>query len=126
MKKVIIAIVIIVIFITAGILEQVLLNKYFSKLEDMAEFVRSLVEQKDFEAAHEKTLEMQKSWSKMKHIVEAVISHNETKEVTMRSAELEGYIAANDDKSAIATASIMADYCANLKHILGFSWDTIL
>ena len=126
MKKIIIAIIIFVVFITAGVLEQVFLHKYFYSLRDKTTEVRVLVESKDFETAHEKTVEMQKSWSSKKHFIEAIISHNETKEITMRLAELEGYISASDDKSAIATASIMADYCENLTHILGFCWDTIL
>ena len=126
MKRVVIAIVILVLIVTAGVLEQVFLRKYFFSLKDKTNEVRALVEEKDFEKAHEKTVEMQESWSDKKHFVEAVISHNETKEITMRLAELEGYIQASDDKSAIATASIMADYCENLTHILGFCWDTVL
>lgn len=126
MKRIIIAIIILVTFITAGVLEQVFLHNYFTELEGIADDIRALVEEKRFDEAHDKTLELQNSWSEKKHIIEAVISHNETKEVTSRIAELEGYISAKDDKSAIATAAIMGDYCNNLIHILGFSWDTIL
>lgn len=126
MKKIIIAISVLVIFITAGILEQIFIKKLFVKFGEEAEEIRALVENKNFALAHDKTLELQKSWEEKKHIVEAIISHNETKEITLRLAELEGYISAEDEKSAIATAAIAKDYCDNLIHILGFCWDTVL
>ncbi len=125
MKKIIIALVIIVIFITIGVLEQVYLDKLFKDVQDQTEKIRDLCEEKNFTLAHQTTTEMKEKWHKNKHFLETIISHNETKEITMRIAELEGYISASDDKSAIATASILSDYCHNLKEILAFSYSTI-
>lgn len=125
MKRVVIAIVIMVVFIAAGIGEQIYIKKLFKGFEDKAEEIRVLIEEENFELAHQKTVEMQEKWHDQKYICEAIISHNETKEITMRIAELEGYIAASDDKSAIATASIMSDYCHNLREILAFSLSTV-
>lgn len=126
MKKVIVALVIIVFFITIGVLEQVFLNKLFNDLQEYTEEIRVLCEEKNFELAHQKTIEMKERWHKRKHFIETIISHNETKEITMRIAELEGYISASDDKSAIATSAILSDYCHNLLEILAFSYSTIL
>lgn len=126
MKKVIIAVAIIVFFITIGVLEQVFLKKLFNEVQEYTEEVRVLCEEKNFEFAHQKTIDMKEKWHKKKHFIETIISHNETKEITLRIAELEGYISASDDKSAIATAAILSDYCHNLLEILAFSYSTIL
>lgn len=126
MKKVIFAIIVFLILIGLGVFEQVYLRNVFDNISTAAEEIRSLVEDKDFDNAHEKALEIQEYWEKQKHITEAIISHNETKEITMRLAEIEGYISAHDDKSSIATTAITIEVCDNLKHILGFCWDTVL
>lgn len=125
MKKVIVALAIIIFFITIGVLEQVFINKLFTDIQEQTEEIRVLCEEKNFTPAKQKTLEMKNMWHKKKHFMETIISHNETKEITMRIAELEGYISASDDKSAIATSAILADYCHNLLEILAFSYSTI-
>ena len=126
MKKTIFAIIVLLLFIGAGIGEQVYLNKVFDKIYDISEKTRDLVEQGEMEKALETAKEAREYWNDQKHFAEAIISHNETREISMRLSELEGYISAEDDKSAIATAAILADACKNLEHILGFKLDTIL
>lgn len=126
MKKVIFAIIVFLVLIGLGVFEQVYLRRVFDNISHSALEIRSLVEDKSFDIAHEKAVELEEYWEKQKHITEALISHNETKEITMRLAEIEGYISAHDDKSAIATTAITAEVCDNLKHILGFCWDTVM
>lgn len=126
MKKVIFAIIVFLVLIGLGVFEQVYLRRVFDNISNSALEIRSLVADKNFDLAHEKAVELKEYWEKQKHITEALISHNETKEITMRLAEIEGYISAHDDKSAIATTAITAEVCDNLKHILGFCWDTVM
>ena len=125
MKKTLFALAIILIIIGAGVGEQVYLHRLFAELHQKTVSIAETVQAEDMEGAHEETLELQTWWNKRKHLLESIVSHNETKEVTLRIAELEGYIAIDDQKSSYATAQIMVELSTNLPHLLGFSWDTI-
>ena len=125
MKKTIFAIIVLLLFIGLGIGEQFFVRATFDRIYEGVLEIRTLIEEDKLEEAHEKAMALQQSWSEKKHFAEAIISHNETKEITSRLSELEGYLAAKDDKSAIATAAITADLCKNLEHILAFTADTV-
>ena len=126
MKKTIFAIAVLLLFIGLGIGEQIYLNKLLTTIFNDVVEIRELVENKDLDEALEKSKDVRAYWEDKQRLTEAIISHNETKELSSRLSELEGYLAAKDDKSAIATAAITVDLCNNLKHILGFKWDTVL
>ena len=125
MKKTIFALAIILVIIGAGVGEQVYLHHLFDDLHQKSLSIAERVEVEDMVGAHEETVQLQEWWNKRKHLLESIVSHNETKEVTLRIAELEGYIAIDDQKSSYATAQIMVELSTNLPHLLGFSWDTI-
>ena len=125
MKKGIFAIVVILIIIGLGVGEQIYLRHLFDDLYEKTLAISQSLEEKDMQAASEQTLELKDWWNARKHLLESIVSHNETKEVTLRIAELEGYIEADDDKSAYATARIIVEMSTNLPHLLGFSWDTV-
>lgn len=126
MKKTIFAIVVLLLFIGLGIGEQIYINKLFDHIYDKANETYESLQEKNLDAALDTCREAQETWEKHKHYLEAIISHNETREVSVRLSELEGYILAKDDKSAIATARLTAEICKNLEHVLAFKWDTIL
>ena len=125
MKRTAFAVIIILVMLSAGIAEQVLLHRLFDDLHTRAETIALTVAEDDLPLALRQTQELQDWWEKRKHGLEAIVSHNETKEVTLRVAELKGYIAIGDRKSAYATAAILIETSTNLPHLLGFSWDTI-
>ncbi|NCA68417.1 MAG: DUF4363 family protein, partial [Clostridia bacterium] len=125
MKRTIFALIVLVCIITIGILEQVYLRKSFNEIKGQAEAIQQLIES-DPEEAHAKALHLKEWWTKKKRFAEAVVSHNETREMTLLVSELEGYTKANDQKSSIAVVNMLIEMCDNYKHILGFSWDTIL
>ena len=125
MKRTVFAVIIILVMLAAGVGEQVYLHRLFAELHQKTVTIAETVQADDMEGAHEETLELQAWWNKRKHLLESIVSHNETKEVTLRIAELKGYIAIEDKKSAYATAAILLEASENLPHLLGFSWDTI-
>ena len=125
MKRTVFAIVIIIVMLASGIAEQVYLHHLFSDLHTKAEAISLSVAEDDLARALEETSSLQTWWEARKHFLEAIVSHNETKEVTLRIAELRGYIAISDRKSAYATAAILLETSTNLPHLLGFSWDTV-
>ena len=125
MKRSVFAVVILLVMLAAGVAEQVYLHRLFDDLHTQAEDIALAVAADDLPLALSKTEELQRWWEKRKHFLEAIVSHNETKEVTLRMAELRGYIAIDDRKSAYATAAILIETSTNLPHLLGFSWDTV-
>ncbi len=125
MKRTVFAIVIIVVMLAAGIAEQIYLHHLFAELNRQTQAISLSVGADDLPRALEQTADLQRWWEKRKHFLEAIVSHNETKEVTLRIAELRGYIAIDDRKSAYATAAILMETSTNLPHLLGFSWDTV-
>ncbi len=125
MKRTIFALIVIACIITIGILEQLYLNKTFDEIKGQALEIQQLINS-DPEEAHEKALLLKDDWNRRKHLTEAIVSHNETREMTLRVAELEGYTKALDNKSSEATVNMLIEMCDNYMHILGFSWDTIL
>lgn len=125
MKRTIFAIIIFCLILSAGIAEQVWLHRLFADLGDRTDKVLTALRQDDMTDALKQTQDLQAWWEERKHPLEAVVSHNETKEVTMRIAELKGYIAIDDKKSSYATAAILYEMADNLPHLLSFSWDTV-
>ena len=125
MKRTVFAIVIIMVMLAAGVGEQVYLHRLFDDLNAQAKAIALTVAEDDLPLALRQTEQLQDWWEGRKHFLEAIVSHNETKEVTLRIAELKGYIAIDDRKSAYATASILIETSTNLPHLLGFSWDTV-
>ena len=126
MKKAIFAITVLALIIAAGIGEQVFIHRLFDELHQRSTRIVELLQQEDMPAAHDQTVQLQQWWEHKKHALEAIVSHNDTKEVALRIAELEGYIAIDDIKSSYATATMLVENSTNIPHLLGFSWDTVV
>ena len=125
MKRSIFAIVILLLIVAVGVGEQIWLHSLFDDLHSQTEGILQSLAVEDQALALRQTQQLQRWWEERKHLLEAVVSHNETKEVTLRIAELKGYIAIDDIKSSYATAAILHEMATNVPHLLGFSWDTI-
>ena len=125
MKKGIFAAIVILIIIGIGVGEQIYLRHLFDDLYEKTLAISQTLKREDMQAAYRQTLELQDWWNSRKHLLEAIVPHNETKEVTLRIAELRGYIEVDDQQSSYATAQIMVEMSTNLPHLLGFSWDTV-
>ena len=124
MRRMIFAIVIVLLIIALGVFEQIYIQNLYRDTEREAKKVKAAVEA-DVESAMPAAEELKKSWLKKRSFLEAVTPHNETKEMVLRIAELMGYIEAKDDKSALATTEIILEMCDNTPHILGFHWEHI-
>ena len=84
MKRTIFALIVLAVIIGLGVGEQVYLHHLFEDLNEKTRAIARLVDEDDMGEAHDKTVELQEWWNKNKHFLEAVVSHNETKEVTLR------------------------------------------
>ena len=124
MRRMIFAIVIVLLIIGLGVFEQVYINRLYNDTEAQAQEVKAAV-QEDVESALPVAEKLKENWLEKRSFLEAVTPHNETKEMVLRIAELIGYVEAKDDKSALATAEIILEMCQNTPHILGFHWEHI-
>ena len=124
MRRMIFAIVIVLLIVAMGVFEQLYIQNLYHSTEEDAKRVKAAVEA-DVKTALPAAEELKESWLKKRSFLEAVTPHNETKEMVLRIAELIGYIEAEDDKSALATSEIILEMCDNTPHILGFHWEHI-
>ena len=124
MRRMIFAIMIVLLIVTMGVFEQIYIQDLYRDTEREAKKVKVAVEA-DVQSALPAAEELKGSWLKKRSFLEAVTPHNETKEMVLRIAELIGYIEAEDDKSALATTEIILEMCDNTPHILGFHWEHI-
>ena len=124
MRRMIFAIVIVLLIVTMGVFEQIYIQDLYRDTEREAKKVKAAVEA-NVQSALPAAEELKGSWLKKRSFLEAVTPHNETKEMVLRIAELIGYIEAEDEKSALATTEIILEMCDNTPHILGFHWEHI-
>ena len=124
MQRMIFAVVIVLLIVGLGVFEQVYISRLYEDTEAQAEQVKAAV-QEDVESALPVAEKLKENWLEKRSFLEAVTPHNETKEMVLRIAELNGYVEAKDDKSALATAEIILEMCQNTPHILGFHWEHI-
>ncbi len=124
MKRTIFAIAIVLLIVAVGVFEQVYIKRLYSDTEAQAEKAKAAVEA-DVKSALPAVESLKRTWLEKRSFLEAVTPHNETKEMVLRIAELVGYVEAEDDKSALATAEIILEMCQNTPHILGFHWEHI-
>jgi len=123
-KRLILAIAVVLLIIGMGVFEQIYIDRLYTATTEQAEKVKEEI-LKDVAGALPAATALKESWLKKRSFLEAVTPHNETKEMILRIAELIGYIEAKDDKSAIATVEIILEMCDNTPHILSFHFEHI-
>ena len=125
MKKGIFALIILLLILGLGIGELFYLNHTYNTMKDRMSEVRNMLEREDAES-YTAVVSAKEWWNKKKALLETLVSHNETKEMTLRLSELEGYVAIDDQKSAVATVAIIIELCENTVNTLYLDWDTIM
>ena len=125
MKKGIFALIILLLILGLGIGELFYLNHTYNTMKDRMSEVRNMIEREDAES-YTAVVSAKEWWNEKKALLETLVSHNETKEMTLRLSELEGYVAIDDQKSAVATVAIIFELCENTVNTLYLDWDTIM
>ncbi|MBR2984871.1 MAG: DUF4363 family protein [Clostridia bacterium] len=125
MKKGIFALIILLLILGLGIGELFYLNHTYNTMKDRMSEVRNMIEREDAES-YTAVVSAKEWWNEKKALLETLVSHNETKEMTLRLSELEGYVAIDDQKSAVATVAIIIELCENTVNTLYLDWDTIM
>ena len=118
MKKLILAVIILAIILSAGLAEQIYLNKIFDELDSKVENIISIA--KSGESAYAQTEELSKWWGQKHKLPEALVNHNEINEITLLVAELQGYSKADMAPDFLACAVRLKETAIHIRHLLDY------
>ena len=102
MNRIIIAIVVIVLILTFGVLNEVYINNSFNGIGMRCEEVQSLLENKDYEKAKQVSEESIEWFHKRREILELTCPHNEIKDFMTNLSTLYGAIYAENYQDALS------------------------
>ncbi|MEG1528214.1 MAG: DUF4363 family protein [Clostridia bacterium] len=114
-KSLIIALILLVVVITGGVLEFVLVGKEYKKFEKQVEVYK----QKAFDKTitNENVIDMKKQWIKLRELSELFLPHIDTYELNLRITDCTAFVELKDYKNAYNQLSIiamLAEYIPNL------------
>lgn len=125
MKKLIIAIIILAVILTAGILETVYIDKLFQELDDrLISLENAIIAQDD--NSLDVARDVMKWWSKKRRSVELYTYSPDIRAFSSALSETEGYIMAGDYKSALSRCHSLIEMANNIHQILDFNAEDII
>ena len=126
MKHIIVAVMIVIIILSLGITEQIIIKNTFDEVYKYAEDIRALLVQGDNEEALLKTVALSDYWKKKSDLMEFMFPHNEFRDFIMAVSELKGNIVTEDYENAIALTYVIAEDAVNRQDLLLFKLKNVL
>lgn len=120
MKKVIVAIVVLALIITAGILETVFVDKLFGKLDNRLNEIEACIKQESPEAL-EKTDELVGWWENKRKFMELFTYSPDVRAFSVALGEAQGSLECNDYDNALSKLQSLLVMSANIHSILDFN-----
>lgn len=102
MNRIIIAVVVIVLILTFGILNEVYINNSFEEITMRCEQIRVHIEDKEYEKAKGLAKDSVEWWHKRRNILELTCPHNEIKDFMTNLASLQGALYAENYQDALS------------------------
>ncbi|MCX4367137.1 MAG: DUF4363 family protein [Clostridia bacterium] len=126
MKHIIVAVIIVIIILSLGITEQIIIKNTFDEVYKYAEDIRALLVQGDNEEALLKTVALSDYWKKKSDLMEFMFPHNEFRDFIMAVSELKGNIVTEEYENAIALTYVIAEDAVNRQDLLLFKLKNVL
>ncbi len=126
MKHIIVAVMIVIIILSLGITEQIIIKNTFDEVYKYAEDIRALLVQGDKEEALLKTVALSDYWKKKSDLMEFMFPHNEFRDFIMAVSELKGNIVTEEYENAIALTYVIAEDAVNRQDLLLFKLKNVL
>ena len=126
MKHIIVAVMIVIIILSLGITEQIIIKNTFDEVNKYAEDIRALLVQGDNEEALLKTVALSDYWKKKSDLMEFMFPHNEFRDFIMAVSELKGNIVTEEYENAIALTYVIAEDAVNRQDLLLFKLKNVL
>ncbi len=102
MNRFVIAVIVVVLILTFGILNEVYINNSFKGITTRCEQVQKLLENKEYENAKELSKESIDWWQKRRNVLELTCPHNEIKDFMTNLSTLYGAIYAENYQDALS------------------------
>ncbi len=125
MKKVIIAIVILAVIITAGILENVYIDKLFNGLDSRLAELEELIIAQD-EGALENIESLQKWWENHRKYAELFVYSPDIRGFSVALGETQGSLECGDYDNALSKVRSLQIMSSNIHNILDFNASDII
>ncbi len=125
MKKVILAVVILAIIITAGILENVYVDKIFGELDSRLADLEERIISRD-ETALEKMEDMQEWWEKHRKYAELFVYSPDIRAFSVALGETQGSLECEDYDNALSKIRSLQIMASNIHNILDFNLADII
>lgn len=125
MKKVVLAIVILIIIVTGGILEDFYIHKTFSALnEKLKSLENSIINQS--EDCLDKTNEIFEWWEKKRMYMELFAYSPDVRSFSVALAETQGSLECEDYQNALSKCRSLIVMADNIKRLLDFNAEDII
>ena len=125
MKKIILVIVVTALIITAGVIEQVYVQRTFEELEVKAENIYVMLRDKNYTDALEYTANLKDWWYQKRDILELVSPNNDIKEIVREIGELEGSQLAMMYDDSITRSNVLQEMAKNSRNLLAYRWKNV-
>ena len=125
MKKVVLAIVILIIIVTGGILEDFYIHKTFSALDEkLTSLENSIINQS--EDCLDKTNEIFEWWEKKRMYMELFAYSPDVRSFSVALAETQGSLECEDYQNALSKCRSLIVMADNIKRLLDFNEEDII
>ena len=125
MKKVVLAIVILIIIVTGGILEDFYIHKTFSALDEkLTSLENSIINQS--EDCLDKTNEIFEWWEKKRKYMELFAYSPDVRSFSVALAETQGSLECEDYQNALSKCRSLIVMADNIKRLLDFNAEDII
>ncbi|MDD4839617.1 MAG: DUF4363 family protein [Clostridia bacterium] len=126
MKKMIIAITILAVILTAGILESIFVEKTFVELNSRLEIVIQYIVDDNVEAALKSNNDTIEWWEGKRHRMEMFTFSPDLRLLSVSLGESKGSLECGDMKSALSKTESILNISNNLREILNFNLQDII
>ena len=125
MKKVVLAIVILIIIVTGGVLEDFYIHKTFSALDEkLTSLENSIINQS--EDCLDKTNEIFEWWEKKRMYMELFAYSPDVRSFSVALAETQGSLECEDYQNALSKCRSLIVMADNIKRLLDFNAEDII
>ncbi len=125
MKKVILAISVLLIIVTAGILENAFVNKTFDGLDERLISLENSIKAED-EGAVEEVQKLTKWWEKRRNYLEMLAYSPDVRAFSVALAETDGSLQCGDFDNALSKCQSLLVMSKNLRRLLDFNVEDIV
>ncbi len=125
MKKVVFAIVLLLVILTAGILENVFVHKTFTTLDNTLINIEESIKQED-ENSLDKVKELSKWWEKKRYYLEMLAYSTDLRAFSVALAETDGSLQCGDYNNALSKCQSLIVMSKNIHRLLDFNIEDII